>query len=217
MWVTAIVEYLPIQLFSYHQPQLHASFLDLTDPPTKTASRSNQPFFHNMPDRQNDTWKDRIVGAMEPDQTMFSRDPTPNMIICHQWPFSLTKPSLTPKLTPLQWRSPTTSGWVMERDYTSSNCWPGPAWGKGHGTYRLQHYIHPQPQGGGHKNSPERGLRSSSDLDPDLGWPWKSYRRECLIDLNKYNYLVCGCIVFHCGRMDRWTYSRMDIFTDRVY
>ena len=33
------------------------------------------------------------------------------------------------------------------------------------------------------KNSPERGLRSSPDLDPDLGWPWKSYRRECLIDI----------------------------------
>jgi len=33
------------------------------------------------------------------------------------------------------------------------------------------------------KNSPNRGLRSSPDLDPDLGWPWKSYRRECLIDL----------------------------------
>jgi len=32
------------------------------------------------------------------------------------------------------------------------------------------------------KNSPDRGLRSSTDLDPDLGWPWKSYRRECLID-----------------------------------
>jgi len=31
------------------------------------------------------------------------------------------------------------------------------------------------------KNSPERGLRSSPDLDPDLRWPWKSYRRECLI------------------------------------
>jgi len=28
------------------------------------------------------------------------------------------------------------------------------------------------------KNSPNRGLRSSPDLDPDLGWPWKSYCRE---------------------------------------
>jgi len=35
------------------------------------------------------------------------------------------------------------------------------------------------------KNSPNRGLRSSPHLDPDLGWPWKSYRRERLIDLNK--------------------------------
>jgi len=33
------------------------------------------------------------------------------------------------------------------------------------------------------KNSPIRGLRSSPDLDHDLGWPWKSYRRECLINL----------------------------------
>jgi len=63
------------------------------------------------------------------------------------------------------------------------------------------------------KNSPKRGMRSSPDTDPDLGWPWKSYRRECLIDLNKYHYLVCGCIVFHCGRTDGRTYSRRDIFT----
>jgi len=60
------------------------------------------------------------------------------------------------------------------------------------------------------KNSPKRGLRSSPDLDPDLGWPWKSYHRECLIDLNKYHYLVCGCIVFHCG----CTYVRTDVRTD---
>jgi len=33
------------------------------------------------------------------------------------------------------------------------------------------------------KNSSEKGLRSSPHLDPDLGWPWKSYRREWLIDL----------------------------------
>jgi len=33
------------------------------------------------------------------------------------------------------------------------------------------------------KNSPKWGLRSFPDLDPDLGWPWKSYHRECLIDL----------------------------------
>jgi len=49
----------------------------------------------------------------------------------------------------------------------------------------------------------------SRDLDPDLRWPWKSHRRECLIDLNKYHYLVCGCIVFDRGRMDGQT----DIFT----
>jgi len=55
------------------------------------------------------------------------------------------------------------------------------------------------------KNRPERGLRSSPDLDPDLRWPWKSYRRECLIDLKKYHHLVCGCIVFHCGRADIFT------------
>jgi len=29
---------------------------------------------------------------------------------------------------------------------------------------------------------------------------------ECLIDLNKYQYLVCGCIVFHCGCTDGCTY-----------
>jgi len=33
------------------------------------------------------------------------------------------------------------------------------------------------------KNSPDRGLRWSPQLDLHLGWPWKSYRRECLIDL----------------------------------
>jgi len=33
------------------------------------------------------------------------------------------------------------------------------------------------------ENSPDRGLRSSPHLDPDLGWPWKSYRREYLTDL----------------------------------
>jgi len=33
------------------------------------------------------------------------------------------------------------------------------------------------------KNSPNTGLRSSPNLDPDLGWPWKSYHHECLIDL----------------------------------
>ena len=54
-----------------------------------------------------------------------------------------------------------------------------------------------------------RGDRLSPELDRDLGWPWMSYRRECLINLNKYHYLVCGCIVFHCGRTDR----RTDIFT----
>ena len=44
---------------------------------------------------------------------------------------------------------------------------------------------------------------SSLDLiDPDLGWPWKSYRRECLIDLNKHHYLVCGCCLFHCRLSD---------------
>ena len=35
-----------------------------------------------------------------------------------------------------------------------------------------------------------------------------SYRRECLIDLNKYHYLVCGCVVFHCGRTDVRTHGR---------
>jgi len=40
---------------------------------------------------------------------------------------------------------------------------------------------------------------------------------NCLIDVNKYHYLVCGCIVFDCGRTDgrmyRWMDVRMDIFT----
>jgi len=31
-------------------------------------------------------------------------------------------------------------------------------------------------------------------------------RRECLIDLNKYHYLICGCIVFHCGCTDGRTF-----------
>jgi len=43
-----------------------------------------------------------------------------------------------------------------------------------------------------------------------LMWPWKSYHRECLIDRNKYHYLVCGCIVFHCVLMYVRTYIRMD-------
>jgi len=38
----------------------------------------------------------------------------------------------------------------------------------------------------------------------------KSYRRECLINLNKFHYLVCGCIVFDCGR----TYGQTDVRTD---
>jgi len=52
------------------------------------------------------------------------------------------------------------------------------------------------------KNSPDRGLRLSPHLDPDLRWPWKSYRREWVIDPNKCHYLVCGCIEFDCGRTD---------------
>ena len=64
------------------------------------------------------------------------------------------------------------------------------------------------------KNSPDKGLMSSPHLDPHLGWPWKSYRRECFIDLNKYHYLVCGCIEFDCGRTyDVRTDIRTDIFT----
>jgi len=44
----------------------------------------------------------------------------------------------------------------------------------------------------------------------DLGWPWKSYHRECLIDFNKYHYLVCGLIVFHCGRTEVHKDERTD-------
>jgi len=61
----------------------------------------------------------------------------------------------------------------------------------------------------------------SRDLDPNLGWPWKSYRRQCLIDPNKFHYLVCGCIEFDCGRRPTSyvrdvvrTYGRMDGQTD---
>jgi len=58
-------------------------------------------------------------------------------------------------------------------------------------------------------------LQVSRDLDPDLEWPWKSYRRECLIDPNKYHYLACGCIEFD------WTYGckygRTDGYFYRVY
>jgi len=57
-----------------------------------------------------------------------SHDTTPNMIIHYQSPFILPKPSLTSKLTPLQPPS-TTSRWEMERDYSSSSWWPGPARG----------------------------------------------------------------------------------------
>jgi len=51
-------------------------------------------------------------------------------------------------------------------------------------------------------------LLVSRDLDPDPGWPWKWYRREWLIDPNKYHYLVCGCIEFDCGRTYGRTYLR---------
>jgi len=36
-----------------------------------------------------------------------------------------------------------------------------------------------------------------------------------VIDLNKYHYLVCGCIEFDCGRTDvrRPTYGRTDVRT----
>jgi len=42
--------------------------------------------------------------------------------------------------------------------------------------------------------SPERGLRSSPDLYPDLGWPWKSYRREFLSSTltNTTNWFVAA-------------------------
>jgi len=44
----------------------------------------------------------------------------------------------------------------------------------------------------------------SRDLDSDLGWPWKSY---CLINPNKYHYLVCGCM---CFIVDVRTYIHTD-------
>jgi len=39
----------------------------------------------------------------------------------------------------------------------------------------------------------------------------ESYRRGCLVDLNKYQYLVCGCIV-SLWSVDVRTYGRTDIF-----
>ena len=45
--------------------------------------------------------------------------------------------------------------------------------------------------------------------------------RECLINVNKYHYLVCGCIEFDCGRTDVRTdvrtYVRTDGHFDRIY
>ena len=38
----------------------------------------------------------------------------------------------------------------------------------------------------------------------------KSYGRECLVDPNKFHYLVCGCIEFDCGRTYVRTYVRTD-------
>jgi len=55
----------------------------------------------------------------------------------------------------------------------------------------------------------------SRDLHPDLGWPWKWYHREWLIDPNKYHYLVCGCIEYDCGCMyGRTDVRRTDLWTD---
>jgi len=48
-------------------------------------------------------------------------------------------------------------------------------------------------------------------LDTDNGY---DDPHECLIDLNKYHYLVCGCIVFDCRCTDVWTNVRMDGRTD---
>jgi len=42
-----------------HQFQLPASSFDPADPPTQTAYKSNQPFFHNAPDRQSKWATDR--------------------------------------------------------------------------------------------------------------------------------------------------------------
>jgi len=46
----------------------------------------------------------------------------------------------------------------------------------------------------------------------------ESHRRECLIDLNKYHYLVCGCIEFDAGRTDvrsyTYTYGRRTFLSD---
>ena len=41
---------------------------------------------------------------------------------------------------------------------------------------------------------------TSDDLESHI------HCRECLIDVNKYYYLVCGYIVFHYERTDKWTF-----------
>jgi len=38
--------------------------------------------------------------------------------------------------------------------------------------------------------------------------------RECLIDLNKYHYLVCGCIEFDCGHTDVRMYGSTYVRTE---
>ena len=60
------------------------------------------------------------------------------------------------------------------------------------------------------KNSPERGLRSSPHLDPDLGWPWKSYHRE----MNVSSTLTNSTIWFVAALsliVDVRTYVRTDV------
>ena len=53
-------------------------------------------------------------------------------------------------------------------------------------------------------------LWRARDLDLDLGWPWKSYRCACLIDLYQYHILACGYIASDCG----WTDGHF--FTDSM-
>ena len=68
-------------------------------------------------------------------------------------------------------------------------------------------------------SSPERGLRSSPDLDSDLGGPWKSH-----IVMNVSSTLTNTTIWFVaalCFIVDLRTYGRTDVLTDghfyRVY
>ena len=60
------------------------------------------------------------------------------------------------------------------------------------------------------KNSSDRGLRSSPDLDLTSD----NLESHIIVNVsstltNIFHYLVCGCIVFDCGRTDGRTFYRL--------